>query len=259
MRASVARVRQRAARRETSALMEDEAIAGITQVTLPDVVTRRRAEGAQRAAFVGLAGFMAIFALVKAKATQAVDVAITMRWQSIKNPLLSRVMEFVSWPGFPPQSKIIPPLLMLAMLALRLRLEALFQLLAWFTGAISEWLKTLMKRPRPLAGTDLRVVAAPLGGSSFPSGHTITYAGTYGWLAYVIWTNLRPRWPRRILVGALAALIAAVGPSRIYQGHHWPTDVAASYLLGMSYLIGLTSLYRWVKGRGVRPQPSPKR
>jgi undecaprenyl-diphosphatase len=111
-----------------------------------------------------------------------------------------------------------------------------------------------MKRPRPLAGTDLRVVAAPLGGTSFPSGHTITYVGTYGWLAYVIHTNVRPRWPRRILVSALAAFIAAVGPSRIYQGHHWPTDVAASYLLGMSYLIGLTSLYRLVKGRG-RSQP----
>jgi hypothetical protein len=33
--------------------------------------------------------------------------------------------------------------------------------------------------------------------------------------------------------------------------------VAASYLLGISYLIGLTSLYRWVKGRG-RPSPANK-
>jgi undecaprenyl-diphosphatase len=239
-------------------VIEDEALPGATAVTLPEHVTLRRAAGAQRAAVVGLAGFLGIFALVKAKATQAVDVAITMRWQSIKHPLLSRVMTAVSWPGFPPQSKIIPPVVMLAMLALRLRTEALFQLLGWFTGAFSEGLKALMKRPRPLAGTDMRVVAAPLGGSSFPSGHTITYMGTYGWLAYVIWTNLRPRWPRRILVGGLAAMIAAVGPSRIYQGHHWPTDVAASYLLGISYLIGLTSLYRWVKGRGRPSRPATK-
>ena len=39
-------------------------------------------------------------------------------------------------------------------------------------------------------------------------------------------------------------MLAGVGPSRIYQGHHWPTDVAASYLLGISYLIVLEAAYR---------------
>lgn len=230
--------------------MEDEARAGATPVTLPEQVSARRAQGGQRAAVACVAGFLGIFGLVKAKRTQALDVAITMRWQAVRHASLGRVMTIVSWPGFPPQSRLIPPILMLVMLLLRLRVEAFFQLLAWLTGAISEALKALMKRPRPVAGTDLRVVAAPLGGSSFPSGHVITYVGTYGWLAYVLHTNLRPRWLRRSLVAALAALIAAVGPSRIYQGHHWPTDVAASYLLGFSYLTLLATLYRRVKGRG---------
>ena len=34
---------------------------------------------------------------------------------------------------------------------------------------------------------------APLGGSSFPSGHVITYMGIYGFLAYLAHTLLRPR------------------------------------------------------------------
>lgn len=234
--------------------MEDEARPGATPITLPEHVGARRAEGAQRFALAGVAGFVGIFGLVRAKRTDALDLAITMRWQAVRQPLLTRVMTLVSWPGFPPQSRLIPPLLMLLMLLLRLRVEAFFQLLAWVTGAISEGLKALMKRPRPIAGTDLRVVAAPLGGSSFPSGHVITYVGTYGWLAYVMHTNLRLRWLRRGLAVALAGLVAAVGPSRIYQGHHWPTDVAASYLLGFSYLSLLATLYRRVKGRG---QPMP--
>jgi len=44
-------------------------------------------------------------------------------------------------------------------------------------------------------------------------------------------------------VGGLAILIVLVGPSRIQQGHHWPTDVSASYLLGLAYVLALAVLY----------------
>jgi len=58
---------------------------------------------------------------------------------------------------------------------------------------------------------------------------------------------------RALLVGIVYAL---VGPSRMYLGHHWLTDVTASYLLGTSYVLGLTALYRRVKVRSLaRPNP----
>jgi undecaprenyl-diphosphatase len=227
----------------------DEAAPGGTALALPVRVAARRAAGAQRVAALGIAGFLGIFAAVRAKRTQAIDLAITMRWQRVSHPMLGRLMTAVSWPGFPPQSRVIPPVLMAIETALGMPLEAGFQLLAWITGAISEGLKSLMRRERPVAGTDLRVVAAPLGGTSFPSGHVITYVGTYGWLAYVVHSRLRPRWPRRIIVACLCGLIAAVGPSRIYQGHHWPTDVAASYLLGTSYVTILVAIHRRLSAR----------
>jgi membrane-associated phospholipid phosphatase len=44
-------------------------------------------------------------------------------------------------------------------------------------------------------------------------------------------------------------MVGLVGPSRIQQGHHWFTDVVASYLLGTSYLIGVAALYRRMKAR----------
>ena len=65
-----------------------------------------------------------------------------------------------------------------------------------------------------------------------------------GLLAY---TWIQPAVIRRVVVGLLGSLIALVGPSRVYLGHHWFTDVSASYLLGFTWLIGLTSLYRRVK------------
>jgi undecaprenyl-diphosphatase len=194
-----------------------------------------------------LAAFGVVFAAVKAGRSNGVDVAITLRVQGRQHKSVATLMEAVSWPGFPPQSRVIPPLIMTTLFLMRLRTEAAFQLLAWGTAGISTIVKGFVHRPRPLP-EQVRVVLAPLGGSSFPSGHTLTYVGTYGFLAYLVYTLVRPpliRWPLSLGLLGLAGL---VGPSRIYQGHHWPTDVLASYLLGLSYLIGLTALYRWVKG-----------
>ena len=197
---------------------------------------------------VALVGFGVLFATVKAKRSQAIDIAITLQVQAQRRPAVARLMEIVSWPGFPPQSRVIPPLAMATMLVMGLPTEALFQLLAWGTGGISTLVKAFVRRPRPLP-EQVRVVLAPLGGSSFPSGHVLGYVGTYGFMAFLVYSVIRPpriRWP---LSAGLLVLVGLVGPSRIYQGHHWPTDVAASYLLGTAYVIGLMALYRRVKGR----------
>jgi undecaprenyl-diphosphatase len=215
---------------------------------LPAPIAVERAGTGLRASLLGIAGFAALYALVRQRRSEALDIAITMKVQSVRHPVLERAMTAVSWPGFPPQSRVLPPLFMAGLFLLRLRTEASMQLLAWGTAALSTIIKRFMGRPRPVAGTDLRVVAADLGGSSFPSGHVLTYVGTYGWLAALANAQIRPVWPRRLVVGGLGMLVALVGPSRIYQGHHWPTDVAASYLLGFSYLSALITLYRRVKG-----------
>jgi undecaprenyl-diphosphatase len=134
------------------------------------------------------------------------------------------------------------------------RLEAVFQLMAWGTGGISFTVKRIMRRSRPASDDmGIKVAVANIGGSSFPSGHVINYVGVYGFLAYLAYTWLRPAALRRAVVGGLLSLLALVGPSRIYLGHHWLTDTMASYVLGGSYLIVLTNLYRrvrmWADGR----------
>ena len=203
-------------------------------------------------ALAALAGFTLLYALVSAKRSVAADLAITLRLQRRRAPWLSRLMVIASWPGFPPQSRLIPPLLVILFWAFGRRIEAFFQLLAWGIALLSTLAKAGMRRPRPAAPV-VRVVTARLGGTSFPSGHVLTYVGVYGFLASCLHTLPLPAWARRPLLAALYGLIALVGPSRIYQGHHWPTDVLASYLLGTSYLIGLTALYhraqRWQDAR----------
>ncbi len=68
-------------------------------------------------------------------------------------------------------------------------------------------------------------------------------------LAFLLETLVRSNTWRRIGIGFLASLVALVGPSRIYLGHHWFTDVVASYLLGMSMLLANAAAYRRVKTR----------
>ena len=243
---------------ETSAATISQATETAAQAahaqTVPEPVALERGRYATAAGVVGVIGFGAIFALVRARRSDAVDLALMVKLQRGANPILDRVMAAASWLGFPPQSRIVPPAIIGGLWLTRFRTEAAFQLLAWGTGFLSTILKAIMRRPRPVAGADLRVVTAPLGGSSFPSGHVITYVGTYGFLAYLAHTLLRKRAGRRPIVAGLLGMLALVGPSRIYQGHHWPTDVGASYLLGTSYLVVLTTLYRRVKARRTEQQ-----
>lgn len=192
--------------------------------------------------------FGVVFTIVRHNKSAATDAAITLRLQRNRRPFFNRLMHLVSWPGFPPQSRLLPPSIAAALFAFGFRLEGMFQLLAWGSGGISFFFKRIMRRQRPTAGTsDIRVAVARIGGTSFPSGHVLNYLGVYGFLAYLAHTWIRPTWIRRTVVGLLGSLLALVGPSRIYLGHHWLTDVSASYLLGFSWLITVTSLYRRVK------------
>jgi undecaprenyl-diphosphatase len=201
--------------------------------------------------FAGGAGFAVLAAVIPGRQLQAIDRAITVRLQAIHGRWIERAMTWVSWFGFPPQSRVLPAIYAGALWIARFRLEAVFQLAAWGSALLSTIVKSVVRRQRPAAGRDIRVADAPLGGSSFPSGHVLTYVGVYGWMALMADLLIRPPVLRRFAVAALTTLIAAVGPSRIYLGHHWPTDVAASYLLGSSYLAALLVAYRRLKSRRV--------
>jgi membrane-associated phospholipid phosphatase len=211
---------------------------------------RRRRRGIKRMLFVATAAslFTTLFFAVRSGRTAKFDHAITVRIQQQKAPWFSRLMHIVSWPGFPPQSRIIPWTLPAFLLILGYPFEALFQLLGWGTGFISFMIKRAIRRPRPNHPA-INVVAANIGGSSFPSGHVINYIGVYGFFLFLVHTYVKAAWIRKPIEVVLGSMIGLVGLSRIYLGHHWLTDVLASYLLGFSYLIGLISVYRRLKLR----------
>ena len=197
----------------------------------------------------GAAGFAIILAVVRRKRTEALDLAVTMKVQAVRHPLLERAMAGVSWFGFPPQSRVIPPLLIAGEWLSRYRLEALMQLLAWGTSGVSTVVKSFMARPRPVAGTDLRVVAADLGGSSFPSGHVLSYVGIYGWLSVVLGL-VDPARLAAARHGRLSGVADHIGgPRQDLSGPPLGHGCHGLISDGFSYLAGLVTLYRQLKAR----------
>lgn len=148
---------------------------------------------------------------------------------------LDGVLRAVSWIGSAPQDLAIYGALILAVAALGARRGALFLLGAVLGATALYWVvKTLVRRPRP---SDPHVhVLSHLGTYSFPSGHVVAYVACYGFLAYLAWIEVRQPLLRWGAIAVCAALVVLVGPSRIYLGAHWASDVLGAYVLGGLWL-----------------------
>ena len=127
---------------------------------------------------------------------------------------------------------------------------ALFAACAVGVGTL---VKLVVYRPRPSA--DLVHVFSQLPSSGFPSGHVLAFTAFGGFLAFLVYTLLKPSWGRTALLAASAMLVLLMGLSRIYQGQHWFSDVMGAYLLGSMWLALSIWLYRWGKLRFFTHQP----
>lgn len=177
-----------------------------------------------------------------------VDVAITKEFQENQAPWLSNSMAAISYLGY-------APILFTALIVLTaiffwlvdLRLEAI---LVVAVSAASELLnggiKLLVARPRPSAR--LVDVLSHASGQSFPSGHVMSYVAYFGLLFSLgIILLKRDRWWHYLILIIPALFVILVGPSRIYLGDHWASDVLGAYLIG-GILLGI-SLWIYLKLR----------
>lgn len=209
----------------------------------------RRAFFFQLYAAVAVLAFAALAYLAVLTPYSSLDLRLTQALQALDHPLLARFMRLVSWPGFPPQLFLVILLPILLLFYLGLRREArVTALAAVFTQLLNTLIKLAVARPRPEAG--LVEVQELLSGYSFPSGHVMFYSAYFGFLFFLGYTLLRPSWMRAALLALCAALVLFVGPSRIYLGQHWASDVLGAYLLGSLCLAGAVRLYR-----GLPPAP----
>jgi undecaprenyl-diphosphatase len=192
--------------------------------------------------------------MVKSTPFFPLDLQITRALQSIDSPLFALAMNLISWPGFLPQSAILPVLAGLLLYSFGLYWETITVLVAAFLPPLINFtIKEWIQRPRPTI--DLVDVFRILDSYSFPSGHVMFYIGFFGFLWFLVYVLLKPSFRRTLLLIILGSLITLVGVSRIYLGQHWASDILGATLLGGLILVFILQFYRWGKKRFFVSQP----
>lgn len=157
--------------------------------------------------------------------TQRFDQVIREWVHAYASPGMTRVMNVISLLGY--NVLIVELVIALAVFAkLRWRRAALWLTVAMAGSLVLDLtLKYIYHRIRPTAYFGM----APHS-YSFPSGHALCSFCFYGVLAGLLSARTKPLAWRLIIWFAAAALVIAIGLSRIYLGVHYPSDVAAGYL-----------------------------
>lgn len=162
------------------------------------------------------------------------DLTVTTLFRAHATPLGDRIFSIISALGSPIAMGIVGGGGAL-LLFVRRKWVVLSAWVAAFAGAgvLTLVLKNLIRRPRPPAASEFLYGTS----FSFPSGHALGSLVGYGMLAYVVgsmWIDTN-RGRFQLVIGT-AALIIAIGLSRLYLGVHYFSDVVAGYAVGVLWL-----------------------
>lgn len=157
--------------------------------------------------------------------TQHFDQAVREWVHRYASPGMTRAMAAISLLGY--NVLIVELVIALAVFAkLKWRRAALWLTVAMVGSLVLDLtLKYIYHRTRPTAYFGM----APHS-YSFPSGHAMCSFCFYGVLAGLLSARTKPLVWRLLIWIAAAALVIAIGLSRIYLGVHYPSDVVAGYL-----------------------------
>ena len=165
------------------------------------------------------------------------------------SPALTRVAFTLSWIGSPATLVPVVGCTGILLWKRRLRRDAVL-LVAGMTGAavLDTVLKLHFRRVRP----DVPWAFVTEHSFSFPSGHSAGAVVLYGVVTYLVWKHLRTAWQRIGVVAAALLIVAGIGASRVYLGVHYPTDVAAGYLVGLMWLVPVIGTNEYLNRVGAR-------
>lgn len=182
-----------------------------------------------------------------------IDLIVTRALQSYKGEAFDALMRGLTWMGFTPQVDLLVALVLAVLFFFGLRWESVVAVFAALGPVLGSVVKLIVARPRPSA--DLVHVLSQLDTLSFPSGHVLLATCFYGFIAFLGYTLLKHGIFRTLFLVLFLLVIALMGPSRIYLGQHWFSDVMGAYVLGSLWLALSIHLYRWGKPKFFTTQP----
>ena len=125
--------------------------------------------------------------------------------------------------------------------------NGLFIFVASTGGWVLNWiLKEVFARARPDVVPHLREVMS----SSFPSGHALTSAAIYLTLGTLLMRIAEGRLTKYYCIAIAMFVTFLVGVSRVFLGVHYPSDVVAGWLIGMSWALLCWAVERTLERRG---------
>ncbi len=180
------------------------------------------------------------------------DRHITRAVQSIHSPLYNWVLTHASDLGFVPLNFVSYAVVFMGLAAGSMEQEAMLAVASsMLAGVVAGAIKLIVARARP-SGSGI-TLAGHLSGYSFPSGHVTEYTTLFGFAFYAILVSGRGGMVRRFTLGMLALLVLLVGPSRVYLGEHWASDVLGAYLFAGLWLAGTIALHLRLQSREEHP------
>lgn len=223
-------------------------------VIAPHRTRHYRAAVFQVYVFLATAGFVALAVAAHFVPYFPIDLTITRAVQSNHGPALDALMRGFSWVGWNPQASLLVVMVLSILSFVGLRWETIAATFAAFGTVVGSLVKLLVYRPRPSA--DLVHVFSSLSTYSFPSGHVLLATCFYGFIAFLMYALLKQAWYRVVGLTLMALIVILMGPSRIYLGQHWFSDVMGAYVLGSVWLLLSIRFYRWGKRRFFLDQPA---
>lgn len=219
----------------------------------PRQTRRFRAIAFQMYVLIASGVFVALAVIAHSVSYFPVDLTVTRAIQSYHGLAFDRFLYFFSWLGFYPQVVVLGLAVILGLWLAGLRWEAISLAFTGGSSALGALVKMVVVRPRP--SIDLVHVFRQLHSFSFPSGHVLTFTAYCGFLIFLAYTLLKPSLLRSVLLIVLISVVVFMGPSRIYLGQHWFSDVMGAYLFGSLWLALTIHFYRWGKKRFFVHQP----